>query len=138
MLARGQRLTEKKDFQTLFSRGAYLSTPLYTMRWRKTDSETSRFGFVVANTISKKATVRNTLRRRLRESVRRNMGALPFVVDAAIIAKHKIMEATYKEIEEDIIRSFQTMEHKSKKPYPRQSGQNRTPLHRMSSAGKMV
>ncbi len=106
MLARDQRLSEKRDFQALFSRGMYLSTPLYTLRWRRNFGTCSRFGFVVANTISKKATQRNTIRRRFRECVRKNSEKFPTVADVAIIVRPKALGATSREIEAELIRSF--------------------------------
>ncbi|MBI4599776.1 ribonuclease P protein component [Candidatus Uhrbacteria bacterium] len=119
MLARAQRLTEKRDFQSLFSRGMALSSPLYTMRWRKNFGSLSRFGFVVANTVSKKATQRNTIRRRFRECVRKHMGALPFSADIAIIVKQKALGAPFKEIEEEIVRSFAVIKRRAATAPPR-------------------
>ncbi|MDP2630005.1 MAG: ribonuclease P protein component [Candidatus Uhrbacteria bacterium] len=106
MLAREQRLSEKRDFQALFSRGMYLSTPLYTLRWRRNFGACSRFGFVVANTISKKATQRNTIRRRFRECVRRNIEAFPYSADVAVIVRPKALGAPSKEIEAELLKSF--------------------------------
>lgn len=106
MLARDQRLSEKRDFQALFSRGMYLSTPLYTLRWRRNFGTCSRFGFIVANTISKKATQRNTIRRRFRERVRKNSEKFPYAADVAIIVRPKALGATSKEIEAELLRSF--------------------------------
>lgn len=109
MLARAQRLLENRDFQALFARGLYLSTPLYTLRWRKTDKPPSRFGFVVSNKISKKATERNAVRRRLREGVRKHKETLQMSVDAAFIIKQQALHTPFADIEREIERSFGVM-----------------------------
>ena len=110
------RLSQKKDFKTLFARGMYFSAPLFTLRWRRAVGELSRFGFIVANTVSKKATARNTIRRRFRECVRRNLDKLPFAIDAAIIVKSKALGATSKEIEDVLLYTFKTMQQRSAEP----------------------
>lgn len=118
MLARDQRLSEKRDFQALFSRGMYLSTPLYTLRWRRNFGTCSRFGFIVANTISKKATQRNTIRRRFRERVRKNIEEFPYTADIAIIVRPKALGATSMEIEAELLRSFDVIRRRGSAPSP--------------------
>lgn len=110
MLSRAFRLSEKKDFQCVFVRGRCATTPLYIMKWTKNSIGAPRFGFVVANTISKKATKRNLIRRRLREAVRRNLPPLFLAVDVVIIAKPAILTARYKDIESETIHSLQSIE----------------------------
>lgn len=70
MLPRQQRLTHQTDFKRVYVAGKGASGRLLRIRYCETKSPTTRFGIVVANTVSKRATVRNTIKRRLREVVR--------------------------------------------------------------------
>ncbi len=103
MLPRASRITEKKDFARIFAKGAYLSLPLCILRWQENSLGYSRFGFVVANTISKKATVRNTIKRRLRECVRKNLERFPQNADIVFIAKHKLVGLAYRSLEGELL-----------------------------------
>lgn len=106
MLSRVNRLSEKRDFQRVFARGRGATTPLYAVRWNTNTVGCPRFGFVVANTISKKATRRNLIRRRLREAVRKNLASAFPSVDVVIIAKPKLLTTLYRELEPIIVRSL--------------------------------
>ncbi len=123
MLTREYRLSEKRDFQTLFTWGMYITTPLYTLRWRRNSLLHPRFGFIVANTISKKATQRNTIRRRFRECIRKHMAEFPVVADVVIIVKPKALGAPSREIEDHLLHSFRVVKQRdaqgARPPYHR-------------------
>lgn len=106
MLPRIHRLSEKSDFQRVFLKGERAATPFYTVRWRANALSFPRFGFVVANKISKKATERNTIRRRLRECVRKNLELCPTPADVVFIVKPSALGAAYKILETEIVRSL--------------------------------
>lgn len=110
MLSRANRLSKKSDFQRVFARGRAAPTPLYAIKWNKNTFGEPRFGFIVANTISKKATQRNIIRRRLREAVRRNLAESFPAVDVVIVARSALLTRRYKDIEPVIIRSLQIIE----------------------------
>lgn len=107
MLARSNRLTEKRDFQRVFSRGLSASTSLYAVRWARNIVGIPRFGFVVANKISKQATKRNTIRRRLREIIRKNLDLLPLPIDVVFIARATIVGARSRDIEPQVRRTLE-------------------------------
>lgn len=107
MLARCNRLTEKRDFQHVFSHGTSATTPLYAVRWARNAIGVPRFGFVVANKISKQATKRNTIRRRLREIVRKNLTPPPLSVDVVFIARAGIVGARSRDIEPQVRRTLE-------------------------------
>lgn len=109
MLSRALRLSQKKDFQRIFSHGRGGAAPLYRIKWLRNSVGVPRFGFVVANTISKKATKRNLVRRRLREAVRKNLSTSFPAIDVVIIAKPLLLTAHYKDIEREIIHSLQSI-----------------------------
>ncbi len=74
MLPPKNRLTSRRDFETVKRLGAVLATPLFVLsyydRGRKGGSLSPRFGFVASTHLSKRATKRNRGKRRLREAVR--------------------------------------------------------------------
>ncbi|MBC7196929.1 MAG: ribonuclease P protein component [Deferribacterales bacterium] len=60
-------------------------------------------GFVVSKKVSKKAVIRNRLKRQLREIYRINKHILPENVSIITIAKPDILKADYNEIREDYL-----------------------------------
>lgn len=107
MLPRNQRLLDSRDFKTVYARARSFVNPLaviYILRRNADRSDATtlreypRFGFVV----SKKqggAVVRNRIKRRLREAVRRraqNMRVLP--VDIVIVGRKRALAAPWIDI----------------------------------------
>lgn len=74
------------------------------MRWMANTLPHSRVGIVVSNKISKKATVRNTIKRRLRESIRKILQEKRFSIDLVIIARNPIVAADYAAIYQEVVR----------------------------------
>lgn len=70
MLSKINRLTKKKDFDLVFKRGKSDKSGFLAVRAMENNLSQSRFGFVVGKKVSKKATVRNKIKRRLRASIR--------------------------------------------------------------------
>ncbi len=69
MLAKKNRLQKNRDFQQLFKKTRPINCFHLTF-WvgeNKAKEQPIRFGFVVSNKIDKRATVRNALKRQLRE-----------------------------------------------------------------------
>lgn len=121
MLPINNRLKEKKDFSSIMKYGSALSFPLFNIKYYKKQEGECRFGIVVSNKISKKAVVRNLIKRRLREALRRNKEQFILQTDTIIFAKSKIVNTTYKDIECMILEMFKKVliSHKNiKKHYP--------------------
>ena len=107
MLSRTHRLSDKKDFQKVFLRGKSASTPYYAVRWHSNEMGSPRFGFVVSNKISKLATKRNTVRRRLREAVRKNLDPTFPPLDVVFIARSALLTIPYRELEPTVVRTLE-------------------------------
>ena len=71
MLPKINRIKKKKDFEIIFKKGASFRNNLFTLRFLKNSLGINRFGFVVSQKVSKKAVVRNKVRRRLTEAIER-------------------------------------------------------------------
>lgn len=64
------RLRSDDDFKRVFRNGRTLENQFFRVKFSKNQKNVNRFGFVVSNKLSKKATVRNTVKRRLRSICR--------------------------------------------------------------------
>lgn len=86
VLQRRYRLIGKKDFQKVFKKGRGLKEDFLFLKMVKNNLTKKRFGFIVSGKISKKATLRNKIKRRLRELIRRKVEKIKEGVDVVLIA----------------------------------------------------
>lgn len=70
MLMEVNRLKSDRDFKRVFKNGRTLENQFFRIKFFRNQKNINRFGFVVSNKISNKATIRNTLKRRLRSASR--------------------------------------------------------------------
>jgi len=90
------------DFRFLFSRGRRVESPLFRLVWLKNNLACSRFAFVVSRAVSKRAVIRNRLRRRAREWYRKQGEPFQAPVDLAIIFKKEAASATRATLYEEL------------------------------------
>lgn len=100
MLSLKNRLKKKKEFETVFRRGRSLKEDFLVLRLVKNNLPQSRFGFIVGTKISKKATLRNKLRRRLRELIRTKIEKIKKGYDIILIAQTGLENRDFWELEE--------------------------------------
>lgn len=81
------RLGRGTALDLLLRRGKRTSHPLLFVVWQKSRESVSQFAFIVPRAVDKRAVVRNRLRRRMREFMRRYSGRLARPVDAAITCR---------------------------------------------------
>lgn len=106
MLPKLNRLKKKKDFDRVFKTGKGLKEGFLVFRAAKSSLKNSRFGFVVAKSVSKKANIRNKIKRRLRELVRIKIKKIQNGIDGVFIAKPGLETKDFWEIEEAINEIF--------------------------------
>lgn len=91
----------------------------------------TRIGMVVSKKISKKAVVRNRVRRRIRDIFRKNKTKFPARHDVVFIPRGIVVEATYAELEQDVLAWAQSFDPnakpKSSRRYPKRTGGTRRP-----------
>ena len=104
MLAKPYRLIKEEDFKNVYRKGKSFFSDSAILKFAKNKLKNSRFGFVVGNKISKKASSRNEIKRRLREIIRLKLKLIKPGNDCVIIAKSNIKEKNYKEIEKATIK----------------------------------
>lgn len=102
MLPKKHRLTKDKDFQKVFKRGKYYSRAWLGIKINKNNLKINRFGFLIGLKISKKATVRNKIRRRLSEVIRLKLEQIKPGFDVIVLVQPEIVDKTYQEIDKNL------------------------------------
>lgn len=100
MLLKTNRLTKKKDFEKLFKKGKSFKNGFLILRLVQNNLEASRFGFIVSQKVSKKAVVRNKVKRRLRDIIRQNIKEAKKGLDIALIVLPGLEKKTFLETKE--------------------------------------
>ena len=99
MLPKENRLTDDYDFRRVKRLGKSYHCPLFKLSFAQRKIEApSRFGFVISKKIDKRATVRNRIKRLLREVVRENLEKIPDGFDIVFIVRPNIVGKNYEEI----------------------------------------
>lgn len=106
MLPKINRIRKKKEFELIFKKGQKPSqdfkSNFLTFKTVKNNLGLPRFGFVVSKKISKKATIRNKIRRRLRVAVEEQLKNVKKSTDNVFIALPGIEKKDLFEIKEII------------------------------------
>jgi ribonuclease P protein component len=103
MLPKKFRLTKKDDFDLIHRKGRFFGEKYLAIKSLKNNLAHSRFGFLVGIKVSKKAAVRNKVKRRLRESVRLKLDRIKPGYDIIVLTKPEIADKSYEEIDNYII-----------------------------------
>lgn len=104
MLPKQYRLQKDKDFKRVFLKGKFFDGRILSLKPIENSLEFSRFGFIVGLKISKKATLRSQIKRKLRESIRAKLDKIKSGFDIVIITKPEIVGKGHKEIDKEIER----------------------------------
>lgn len=99
MLPKKFRLIKKRDFNRVHKFGEFFCQDFLAIKLIKNNQKILRFGFLVSLKISKKATVRNKIKRRLRESVRLKLKKIKSGFDIVIFVRPEIAKKDYWEID---------------------------------------
>ena len=100
MLDKKNCLKKKKDFQKIIKEGKKIEKEFLVLKFSENSLEDiTRIGFIVSQKISKKAFLRNKIKRRLREIVKNDLENLKSGYDLIFFAKKAIKEKDFLEIE---------------------------------------
>jgi ribonuclease P protein component len=102
MLPKINRIKKKKDFDLIFKKGKSFKTSLLVLKIMKNGLDKNRFGFIVSQKVSKKAVVRNRIRRRLTEMVKDNIKPETIAQDVVFIALPGIDKKDFLEIKSEV------------------------------------
>lgn len=106
MLPIKNRLTKKKDFDIVFKKGESIKNGFLVFKILKNQLQENRFGFIVANKISNKSTIRNKIKRRLRAAVLKELDKNKNHLDIIIITLPGIEKIKFSEIENQLLSLF--------------------------------
>lgn len=98
MLATEYRLRKKGDIDRVWKHGRSFVTPIFSLKYLKSDLPGTRFAVIVGTKVHKRAVIRNKAKRRLREALR---VALPKVrpgFDVLVVARKGIETKEYADI----------------------------------------
>jgi ribonuclease P protein component len=112
MLNSKYRLKKKINFARIEIDGAMHQSKSFGMGiYDRKDGEESRFGFIISTKISKKAVVRNRIKRIMSEVIRINLNKLKNGYDVLFLIKHQAVKMNKIELEnetyETIIKNIQ-------------------------------
>lgn len=96
-MERARRLRKGSEFDTVYQKGTVTGGPLFVLRHRENGGDVTRWGFAVGKRLSKKATVRNRLKRRMREAAR--LLEVKPGVDIVVTARQGALEAGFADIQ---------------------------------------
>lgn len=98
-----QSLKKNHEFRRLYSRGKSALSPYLVVYCRRNGRGVNRVGITVGGKVGN-AVKRNLVRRRLRESYRRNEERFYTGYDLVFVARVKTGYARYRQIEDNLLR----------------------------------
>lgn len=101
-----QRLSKEKDFKKINALGKSFFSPLFRLKVLSNKSQLSRFAVVVTTKTSKKATVRNRIKRQIKEIVRLEGRNIKAGADFIIMVKSPALGKDYQDLEKDLLSLF--------------------------------
>ncbi|NQV13537.1 MAG: ribonuclease P protein component [Parcubacteria group bacterium] len=107
MLPKANRLQKDDDFARVHRHGRFFKCQFVAIKSLSNRRPESRFGFLVGIKVSKKAIVRNKVKRRLREVVRLALPDIKPGFDVVIMVRPEAADKTYQEIETALRSAFQ-------------------------------
>ncbi|TEU01915.1 ribonuclease P protein component [Candidatus Woesebacteria bacterium] len=103
MLTRVNRLTGTGNFDRVKEEGSLFQSESFAIAiLLREDEEPSRFGFIVSNKISKRANIRNKIKRILREAVKANLPELKSGFDVIFLVKKVALARQAKDIMNEV------------------------------------
>jgi len=106
MLPTENRLKKSRDIAKVYKKGVYGGAGVLSVKAAKTGKPESRLVVIVAKKISKKAVVRNRIRRRLVEYLRTQWGTVAPGYDIVVTAHQDISEITRPDLESATIKAL--------------------------------
>ena len=103
MLAKQHRLTKERDFKKVNASGQSFFSSLFKLKHVANNLEVSRFGIVTSAKLSKKAVVRNRIRRQVSEILRLNSNQIVSGQDVVVWVKVSALGKDYQEVEEKLL-----------------------------------
>ena len=102
MLSLNNRLKKTTDIRKVFKSGRFFKEGFLILKTAKNNLNKSRFGFVVSQKVSKKAVVRNKIKRRMRGIMRKELKEIKTGTDNLFMALPGLEKKDFSTIQEAI------------------------------------
>lgn len=109
MLDKKNRIRLNKEFDQIFKTGQSFYGKAFGVKVIKTENKENRVGILVGTKISKKAVVRNKIKRQVREVVRQELPLLKKSYDLAIISLSTAIESDFSFLRDDLRSIFRKL-----------------------------
>lgn len=96
MLKKINRLSKKHDFDLVFKQGKSVYSPYFVIKVLPNQLGRIRFGIVVSNKVSKRATKRNLIKRRIRAILQKGLKPNRQGIDVVILTSPRLINAQGK------------------------------------------
>lgn len=100
MLSKINRLKKEKDFKEVLKKGSCFKEDFLVIKVKKNNLKNNRFGFIITKNFSKKASLRNKIKRRLSEIIRLKLKEIKTGFDIIFIINVGLKNKDFWEIEE--------------------------------------
>lgn len=107
MLPIKNRLKKREDFAKVFSKGAYAGYDGLSIKYAKNSLEVSRIGFPVGKNYSKKAVVRNRVRRILRAGSSQYLANIKPGFDIIVLIRPTFQNIEFQQVTTELKKVFQ-------------------------------
>ena len=102
MVPKINRIKKKKDFELIFKNSSSFKNNLFILKVKENNLGLNRFGFVISSKVSKKAVIRNKIRRRLAEIIKSEIENIPLGTDLVFIALRGIEKKEFVDLKEAV------------------------------------
>lgn len=100
---------KRADFTNIFKKGKTAYGRVAFLKFKKNNKGTCRFGVVVGLRVSKKAIIRNKIKRQIKEIVKGYFKNIKPEIDIIIVTKPLIVGERYKYIKEELEKLFKKL-----------------------------
>lgn len=114
MLKKENRLTKRTDFLLVKEMGTIQQSPFFGLSYFINEkSDNNKVGFIISKKISKKAVVRNKIRRQISEIIYKEINNLPKGFNGIFLVRQNILDADFEEIKSNILKIFNNVKKNS-------------------------
>jgi len=108
MLKSQHRIRKDREYKKIFRFSKSQRSGNLEIKYFKNNSDITRFGFVISNKVEKKATRRNSLKRKLRAMAKEVINNLKAGFDVIVIVKSNYAHPySYDQIKDDFIQGLE-------------------------------
>ena len=102
MLPKENRIKKKKDFEVIFKKGKSFKNSFFILKVLNNNLKISRFAFVISQKVSKKATERNKIKRRMSSFLEENFQKIKIGFDFVFIVLLSAKDKSFDQIKESV------------------------------------